>query len=262
MKKHLFFIASLLCISLFAGCGNAAEPDIEPQVQITEYLRAVVMEINDDTVLVECTDCTSDAIPVGSEVLLNLNAVEEFPVLVIGDSVKVAYIGVEIETYPFQLDNTVSIFRLDENGIAITEPVEDILEEVENPDWGITLTAENVTPTSCVLHCYQSGGEPTGMLETGGEFIIEKWTEENDWQEVPYVTDNDVAWHLVGFSIKKEGDTTWDVKWEFLYGTLPEGKYRIGKNIMNSKGAGHYSTAMFYAEFIIGIGAEDDIEQS
>ena len=116
MKKHLFFVASLLCISVFAGCGKSAEPDIEPQVQITEYLRAVVMEINDDSVIVECTDCTSDAIPVGSEVLLNLNAVEEFPVLVIGDSVKVAYIGEEIETYPFQLDNTVSIFRLDENG--------------------------------------------------------------------------------------------------------------------------------------------------
>ena len=54
-------------------------------------------------------------------------------------------------------------------------PPEFVLNE-EN--WGIILTAENITSTTLTLVCTQSGGEPTGELETGSWFILEKWTQE------------------------------------------------------------------------------------
>ena len=51
--------------------------------------------------------------------------------------------------------------------------------------------------------------------------------------------------------IQKEDTTQWDVNWEWLYGELPAGEYRIGKEIMNFRGAGDYDTEMLYAGFVI-----------
>ena len=38
----------------------------------------------------------------------------------------------------------------------------------ETPNWGLTLSVKNVTPSGMTLICTQSGGELTGELETGG----------------------------------------------------------------------------------------------
>lgn len=38
---------------------------------------------------------------------------------------------------------------------------------------------------------------------------------------------------------------------EWLYGTIPNGKYRIGKEIMDFKGPGDYDNAIYFAEFEI-----------
>lgn len=44
--------------------------------------------------------------------------------------------------------------------------------------WGVTLTAENITPTGAVIYCTQSGGEPIGELQTSSWYIVENWTQE------------------------------------------------------------------------------------
>jgi hypothetical protein len=117
--------------------------------------------------------------------------------------------------------------------------------------WGITLTAENVTPTSATIKCTQSGGEPTGELHTGSWFILENWTQQNGWKEIPYVVEGDVAWTEEAWMISKDDTHEWEIKWEYLYGTLPRGKYRIGKEIMDFRAAGDYDKVVYYAEFEI-----------
>ena len=42
-----------------------------------------------------------------------------------------------------------------------------------NETWGVTLTADNITPTSVTIKCTQSGSEPTGELQTGSWYILE-----------------------------------------------------------------------------------------
>jgi len=44
----------------------------------------------------------------------------------------------------------------------------------------------------------------------------------------------------------------WNVDWEWLYGQLSPGTYRIVKEIMNFRGTGDYDKAEYYAEFTIG----------
>ena len=115
--------------------------------------------------------------------------------------------------------------------------------------WGITLTVEEITPTSARIKCSQSNGEPTGELHTGSWYILEKWTQEYGWTEMPYVTDENIGWEDVAWVIPMEDTVEWEVNWEWLYGTLPAGKYRIGKSITDFRTTGDYDTKTYYGEF-------------
>ena len=115
--------------------------------------------------------------------------------------------------------------------------------------WGITLKAENVTPKGATIKCTQSGGEPTGRLQTGSRYFLETWTQEKGWHEAPYFAE--VAWTQEAWIIPMNDSCEWEVNWEWLYGTLSEGKYRIGKDIIDFRGTGDYDNVIYYAEFEI-----------
>ncbi len=117
--------------------------------------------------------------------------------------------------------------------------------------WGITLETENVTATSAIIKCTQSGGSPTGELQTGSWYIIENWTQENGWKEMPYVIGGEIGWTSEAWMIPMNGECEWEVNWEWLYGKLPAGTYRIGKEIMDFRGSGDYDIAVYYVEFNI-----------
>lgn len=119
----------------------------------------------------------------------------------------------------------------------------------KNEEWGITLTAENVTPTSATIKCTQSGGEPTGELQTGSRYILETWTQEYGWREVLCYAE--VYWTAEAWLIPKDRVTEWEVEWEWLCGSLSEGTYRIGKEITDFRDTGDYDTEICYAEFEI-----------
>lgn len=117
--------------------------------------------------------------------------------------------------------------------------------------WGVSFEVENVTAKGLTIHCRQSGGENVFELNTGSFFVIQK-KENSTWVDVEYVPqEHDVVWTTEAWAIHKEDNTTWDVDWEWLYGELPAGEYRIGKEIMNFRGTGDFDKQMVYAEFKI-----------
>ena len=115
--------------------------------------------------------------------------------------------------------------------------------------WGVTLTAEDITSTGITIKCTQSGGNPTGELQTGSWYILETWTKENGWQEAPYFAE--VTWTEEAWMIPMNGICKWKVDWERLYGAIPSGKYRIGKIITDFRQSGDFDNATYYAEFEI-----------
>lgn len=117
--------------------------------------------------------------------------------------------------------------------------------------WGITLTAENITPTSATIKCTQSDGEPTGELYTGSWYILENWTQENGWTEMPYIIDGEIGWTQEAWIIPMNNTCEWEVNWEWLYGKLSVGKYRIGKEITDFRATGDYDEAIYFVEFEI-----------
>ena len=117
--------------------------------------------------------------------------------------------------------------------------------------WGITLEADNVTANGLAIVCNHSGGENVAELYTGSYYVIQK-LEKTGWVDVEYLPQEyEVAWDYVAWIIQKESTTQWDVNWEWLYGNLSAGEYRIGKEIMNFRGTSDFDTEMVYARFII-----------
>ena len=117
--------------------------------------------------------------------------------------------------------------------------------------WGVSLTVENLTSSGATIKCIQSGGEPTGELHTGSWYILENWTQENGWKEMPYVIDGEIGWNDIAWIIPMEDTVELEVNWEWLYGKLPVGKYRIGKSITDFRETGDYDTATYFVEFKI-----------
>ena len=118
----------------------------------------------------------------------------------------------------------------------------------EEVDWGITLSTQNETSTGLVILCTQEGGNPTGELQTGGWYILET-LQDGAWKEAPCFAE--VAWTMEAWVILPDSTVGWDVDWDWLYGELSPGIYRIGKEIMDFRDTGNYDSKMFYAEFAI-----------
>ena len=117
--------------------------------------------------------------------------------------------------------------------------------------WGITLSADNVTSKGLTIVCFHSGGENVAQLQTGSYYVLQKLKNEK-WVDVEYLPqEHPVGWTEEAWMIEKESAAFWEVNWEWLYGELPAGEYRIGKEIMNFRGTGDYDEEMLYADFII-----------
>ena len=128
----------------------------------------------------------------------------------------------------------------------------DCITEGETTDtWGIKLSAKYITSTGMTLECNQLDGEPTGDLQTGSYYIIETYNGSG-WLPVDY-KDNEmeVAWTDEAWIIPMNDTVEWKVDWEWLYGNLPNGKYRIGKEIMDFRDTGDYDEKTYYANFKI-----------
>ncbi len=119
----------------------------------------------------------------------------------------------------------------------------------ERDDWGLTLTVADVTPTGLSLTFTQSGGNPSGRLQTGTEYALEVRNPE-EWTWVP-VENTITGWTEEAILLQMDGETEMPINWEWGYGVLPAGEYRIVKKIMDFRSTGDYDTATFYARFTI-----------
>lgn len=250
MKKYIVALLVFACIIVMAGCSAKEPVGDPPEANGQDYFNAEVVEVLDNRVSVRCLDITTGAITEGTElsVTTKVSSANEVPEMEVGDHIRVVFSGV-METDPPRLQTVFSIWKVDENGevlsvVSFPQPI-----ELEKPDWGITLTAKNVTSKGMTLVCSQSGGEITGELECGSDYSLLVNTN-GVWNAVPYLVD-EVAWTAEAYYLPLDGSIEFELKWERLYGELPAGTYRIVKGFMDFRGPGDYDSATFHTEFEI-----------
>ena len=84
---------------------------------------------------------------------------------------------------------------------------------------------------------------------TGEDYYLIVWRAEH-WRMVYPVID-DYAWNSLAHWISKDADTLFEIDWEWLYGELEPGTYRLVKNFMDFRKTADYDEAIYWVEFVI-----------
>lgn len=116
--------------------------------------------------------------------------------------------------------------------------------------WGLELSVKNVTPTGATLVISQSGGNPSGELRYGTAYQIQS-LQGDTWQAVPYATEDNVAWTSEAYLVERDTVSEVELSWEWLYGSLPTGQYRLVKQFMDFRGTGDYDEERYEVAFEI-----------
>lgn len=79
----------------------------------------------------------------------------------------------------------------------------------------------------------------------GEPYRIDRFVD-GKWQEVDVVIEGNYAWTSIGYSVGEDNKLELKMNWEWLYGKLEKGKYRIVKDTSYAgEGTTHYITVEF-----------------
>lgn len=115
---------------------------------------------------------------------------------------------------------------------------------------GLSLEVTECTETGATLVFRQSGGNPTGELTFGDAYGIQR-NENGEWADVPVAMAGNYAFHAIAYLIEPDQDREFQVDWEWLYGKLEPGEYRIWKEVDDFRKTGDYDVYEIYAYFEI-----------
>lgn len=126
MKRLFALCLSVLLFTLSVGCAPS-----DAQVTITDVsdypkiygdgtsFDAVVLEVYENSLLVECTACPDNVMAVGSQVTFAPSRAilrDSLTSFYVGMKIRVLYDGSVMESYPLQLGEVYGVYQLDGNG--------------------------------------------------------------------------------------------------------------------------------------------------
>ena len=117
--------------------------------------------------------------------------------------------------------------------------------ECENDDISVIMDVRNVTPTGAVVHLNQYDNREQDELIYGMAFSLEKKVGDS-WERLPVIVEGDWCFTEEGYPIPQGGDAEMETDWEWLYGTLEPGTYRICKSVSRA-----HKEYELYAQFIL-----------
>ena len=116
-------------------------------------------------------------------------------------------------------------------------------------DWGITMTVKNATATGCTLEITQTGGNPTGEIHCGEDYRVQTLAEDG-WHNLNMIIDN-YAVPAIAYIVSEDYPRTVNLTWEYQYGILPPGTYRIAKELMDSRAPGDFDEAYHFSQSFV-----------
>ena len=158
------------------------------------------------------------------------------------------------EWFDFHFEQALKHFEeLEQNELIEKYPASCVLLKLTGhmnilPNWGITLSTENVTPNGATIILSQEGGYLANGLLYGRDYNLQK-CENNQWVNVEPITE--LIWFTDARTIPLDSAISWNIDWSSTFGTLDPGLYRFCKDITDQRAPGDNDHATFYAEFEI-----------
>lgn len=120
----------------------------------------------------------------------------------------------------------------------------------ENSFDGVSMKVTEATPVKLTLEITNNIRKE---LIHGESFSIEYYDEEtSQWLPVEEICEYQTAFHDIAYILKPAATTTLEIDFEWLYGSLESGVYRIVKDVINSKEPGDFEKYWYMVEFTIG----------
>lgn len=141
------------------------------------------------------------------------------------------------------------------SGMNLPAVVDTPWEHEVNTLEGVSLSMEKYTDLNGDLEINNqlrlnllSSGDVGKVLQTGAWFTIQRKVD-GAWYDLAPIAE--VAWHQIAYEISAGETTVLPVTWEYLYGELPTGKYRIVISIQDWRAPGDFDTYYLADEFEI-----------
>ena len=138
--------------------------------------------------------------------------------------------------------------------VLVLRPKDIPVGDEDLPDWGLTLSAKDVTPSGLTLVCTQSGGEFTeefSGLITGEAYYLVKIKNKRGKYLSNVRGGHDFDFNAVACTIPLNTNTEFNIDWEWLYGALKPGTYRLVKGFTELRENGNHIDADYWVEFVI-----------
>lgn len=171
--------------------------------------------------------------------------------------------GADTETIPMYI-RLVSTQNTDNYIDIRTESIDDFLAENYNQEWkiesgdvdtnmsspldGVTM---EVTKCSDISVTVKIVNDTEKYIQCGDAFYLEVQDEESvEWRKLDTIIDN-AAFDAIAHIIQKDSPYEMVIDFEWLYGKLEPGRYRIVKTITGFRGSGDYTDYIYTAEFTV-----------
>lgn len=256
MKKRKFYLPILILSTisiLLAGCVPMTMNNVYKEPNFS----GLVEEVHEGSLLVrvdEKENLGSDLISVSLDVKLK-DSMTDFKV---GDEIKVYYDGNIAESYPAQANTVYAIFPVEKEGVDPDQDQKDSedsrgLNASEHEkindfkDLSMEVKEESISPQGLTL-IFKSESKNEAIY--GDYFLLEEKVN-GQWYEVPVSFKGDYGFNDIGYSLNKGEKKEHEEDWEWLYGSLDKGHYRIIKDVLDFRKTGDFDVYYLGAEFEI-----------
>lgn len=167
-----------------------------------------------------------------------------------GDSLVIYFNQYEIAPYA----GGIREFKMPLKGVTSSQPVvttdwEPTTYEIVNNLAGVTMIPKEGTASAAGLVVVLENNSGAQCIY-GEHFGLEKKIKGN-WYQVPVIIEGNYGFDDIGYDLVSGENREWAVDWDWLYGSLEPGEYRIVKDISDFRGSGDYDTYYLAAEFTI-----------
>lgn len=125
------------------------------------------------------------------------------------------------------------------------------IPESEDDTIAVIMSVTNVTPSGLTVH-FKQYDESIGGEFTYGESYKLQVLNGDTWEDVPPIIDNG-GFNDIGYILPAGREVTMETDWEWLYGRLEPGTYRITKTIVDGDRTAHVNIPLYFltAQFVI-----------
>lgn len=121
-------------------------------------------------------------------------------------------------------------------------------EKINNFD-GVSMTVDEETVSNTGLTVVFENNSSNQSIY--GEYFSLENKINGQWHQVPVIVDSDYGFNDIGYNLDSGDSRDLKVDWDWLYGSLDAGEYRIVKDVLDISSTEDYHKYYLVAEFTI-----------